>query len=223
MSTYSLFAEKMSAFFKELAANQNREWFHANKTRYEAEVRDPLRALLTDLNEELMKREVPLACDPVKAIFRINRDVRFSNDKSPYKTNIAACLYHDGLKDSGGLLYLQFSPEEMFVAAGFYGMEPDALTKMRQRIAKKQTDWLEVEQSLSKDGYALSEEQSLKRLPKGFDLEKVAAVEKALRLKSHTIHQPLTAKDLGKKNLISRLGDFAKTALPLLEFGWKAV
>jgi uncharacterized protein (TIGR02453 family) len=213
----------MSAFFKELAANQNREWFQANKARYEAEVRDPLRAMLADLNEELANRGVPLACDPVKAIFRINRDVRFSNDKSPYKTNIAACLYHNGVKHSDGLLYLHFSPEEMFVAAGFYGMEPDALTKMRQRIAKKQTDWLEVEQSLNKAGFALSEEQSLKRLPKGYDLEKVAAVEKALRLKSHTIHQPLTAKEVGQKNLVGRLGDFADAALPLLEFGWKAV
>jgi len=94
--------------------------------------------------------------------------------------------------------------------------------KMRQRIARKQTDWLEVEQALSKAGFELSDEQSLKRLPKGFDAEKVEPVERALRLKSHTIRQPLTVKEMGKKNLVSRLGDFAETALPLLEFGWKA-
>ncbi len=223
MITYAHFAGKMSAFFQELAANQNREWFHANKARYEAEVRDPLRALLADLNGELAKRGVPLACDPAKAILRINRDLRFSHDKSPYKTNIAACLYHGGVKDSGGPLYLHFSPEEMFVAAGFYGMEPAALKEMRQRIAKKQTEWLAVEETLAKAGYALSEEQTLKRLPKGFAAEKVPAVEKALRLKSYTIHQPLLAKEMGQKNLVSRLADFAETALPLLEFGWKAV
>jgi uncharacterized protein (TIGR02453 family) len=222
MTTYAHFAEKMSAFFKKLAANQDRDWFLAHKARYETEVRDPLRDLLADLNEELAKRGVPLACDPVKAIFRINRDFRFSKDKSPYKNNIAACLYHDGVKDSDGLLYLHFSPEEMLVAAGFYGMEPAALTKLRQRIASKQTDWLEVEQALSKAGFELSDEQILKRLPKGFDAEKVEPVERALRLKSHTIRQPLTAKEIGKRNLVSRLGDFAETALPLLEFGWKA-
>jgi uncharacterized protein (DUF2461 family) len=59
-------------------------------------------------------------------------------------------------------------------------------------------------------------------LPKGFDAEKVEPVERALQLKSHTVRHPLTAKGNGKGNLVSRLGDFAETALPLLEFGWKA-
>ena len=111
-------------FFHELAKNNDREWFEQHKAVYENEVKQPMAALITALAEELARRGLPLTGDPKRSMFRIHRDVRFSNDKSPYKTQAGAVLSRDGTKDFQGLLYIHISPEGSFTASGFY--HPDA-------------------------------------------------------------------------------------------------
>jgi uncharacterized protein (TIGR02453 family) len=91
MKTPKTFHQQMSAFFTELAANQNKDWFHAQKTRYESEIVDPLRELVDELNEALKKAKIDVSADPAKALFRINRDVRFPTIKAPTKRMSPPC------------------------------------------------------------------------------------------------------------------------------------
>jgi uncharacterized protein (TIGR02453 family) len=107
-------------FFTELAANNSRDWWLANKTHYEAEVRQPLEALLEDLAGEFGEAKV----------FRPNRDTRFSKDKSPYKTNAAAVASQAG----GTSLYLSFSAEGLHVGGGGYHLARDQLARYRAAV-----------------------------------------------------------------------------------------
>jgi uncharacterized protein (TIGR02453 family) len=125
-------------FFDRLAANKNRDWFQAHKAEYERLLRTPMIALVADLASRLAERGVPLTvADPAKAIMRINRDVRFAKDKSPYKTNIAATLTRTGERHAPGMLYLHVSPEGSFAGCGFYEIEPTAgrLPPPNRRVA----------------------------------------------------------------------------------------
>ena len=134
MSGFEGFSADFLAFFRDLAANQNRDWFQTNKSRYEAIVRDPMRDLVVALSTALAERDLPLGGDPKRSITRINRDVRFSADKSPYKNYVAATFTHDPGEMSPGLLYLQLSPEESFAGLGFYAVEPADLASLRAAI-----------------------------------------------------------------------------------------
>lgn len=114
-------------FFEELADNNTREWWLANKPRYDAEVRAPLEHLLDDLAEEFGEAKV----------FRPNRDTRFSADKSPYKTQAAAAV--GDAPDGIGVLYLQLSADGMMVAGGCYMPARDQLARLREAIADDRT------------------------------------------------------------------------------------
>lgn len=210
-------------FLSELAANQTRDWFEANRHRYEGDVRAPLGRLVGSLTFALAAAGVPLIGDPVKSLFRIHRDVRFSKDKSPYKTNAGAILTRDGSKSRQGLLYIHLDPAGSFVAGGFYMPEPEQLMALRRRIAERQSDWLAVEAAMTKAKLAFTTELVAARLPKPFVAEEVAAVADAIRLKSFETQRPLTAAMLARPDLVDRIVQFAKDARPLLEFGWAAL
>jgi uncharacterized protein (DUF2461 family) len=99
------------AFLTGLAAHNDREWFTANRAVYDERLKPTLSALIDALNGELAARDLPLAGDPKKSVFRIHRDVRFSKDKRPYKTHVSATLTRDGQKLSPGLVYVHIEPE----------------------------------------------------------------------------------------------------------------
>ena len=112
------FSAKAFAFLKDLADNQDREWFEAHKPIYEREVKEPLARLVVSLGQARAAKNIDRCCDPKRAIFRIHRDVRFSKDKKPYKTNAGATLTRDGEKRSPGVLYIHVDPEGSFAASG---------------------------------------------------------------------------------------------------------
>ena len=120
-------------FLRELAANNDRDWFADNKHRYEA-----ARANVAEFAEELLSRlrktDVISTENGRKSLFRIYRDVRFSQDKRPYKTNIAGSFTRDGRLRRGGY-YFSLSPERNMVGGGFYGIERDDLKRLRQELA----------------------------------------------------------------------------------------
>ena len=121
------------AFLRELAANNDRDWFADNKHRYEA-----ARANVAEFADELLRRlrktDVLSTENGRKSLFRIYRDVRFSKDKRPYKTNIAGSFTRDGRLRRGGY-YFSLSPEQNMVGGGFYGIERDDLKRLRQELA----------------------------------------------------------------------------------------
>jgi uncharacterized protein (TIGR02453 family) len=215
-------------FFEALAANQNREWFQANKETYETQVRAPMAALVDALSFAFAAHDIPLTGDPKRALFRIHRDVRFSKDKSPYKTNAGAVITRDGSKDSPGLLYVQVGGRRegghgSFTGIGFYGLEPKDLTVLRHAIADDPERWLAVRSDLNAAGLDFSSGYALARLPKGFEAHAGSPIEHDLKLRNLIVSRPIEAERLQDPALIDDIVDFAAAGLPLLRFGWSAL
>jgi uncharacterized protein (TIGR02453 family) len=212
------------SFLKELAETQNREWFQAHKSEYDCKLKQPLSAIVAALQPVLEARGINLNCDPERALFRIQRDVRFSKDKRPYKTNIGAALTRDGVKRSPGVLYIHIDPAGSFAAAGFHVPEPSQLFAIRRRIAESPDEFKAVVASLKSAGYDLLEEDALKRTPGGFESVKDPDVLRWLRLKSLVVKCTLSRKMIADGHaLIAAVADFAAAAHPLLTFGWDAL
>jgi uncharacterized protein (TIGR02453 family) len=130
-----MFSNNTFQFFNNLSKNQNTLWFHANKPDYEKYVRVPMQELISELSTELKANKINLKGDPKKAIFRINRDVRFSKIKAPYKTNIGASLTHDGGRHTQPVFYIHISNEGCFLGIGAYMPEKEMLLSIRSKIA----------------------------------------------------------------------------------------
>ncbi len=211
-------------FFRGLAANNEKAWFEANRATYESAVREPVAALIGAVTTELTKRGVPLEGDPKRSTFRIHRDVRFSKDKRPYKTHAGIVWYRQGSgKNGAGILYLHVDPEGCFAAAAFYRPEPEVLDSLRERIRVHPDKFLDVEAALRRAKLALSLDDALSRMPKGFEDLKGSQVDAALRLRSFIVRRPLTDKQVQGHGLPGLVAGLAEDALPLLRFGWDAV
>ena len=131
-------------FFKELANNNSSEWFNANKPRYEREVKTPFLSFLETLVVLLKETEPDLQnVEPKKMLFRINRDIRFSKDKRPYKEHLAASIGKFGTKDKMyPSHYIHIGIEEIFIAGGAYFFEQkEMLAKVRHYIFEHNTEF----------------------------------------------------------------------------------
>ena len=160
------------AFLKELAKNNNREWFAQNKARYEASVRDPTAALVEAVGGRLGRLSAHLVADgrPVGgSIMRIYRDIRFSKDKSPYRTSVGIHFFHEKAKghdDNFPGFFLHLAPGESFVAAGVWQPAPPTLKKIRDGIVRDGARWKQLRKSVPE-----LEGESLKRPPQGYSPE----------------------------------------------------
>jgi uncharacterized protein (TIGR02453 family) len=221
---FSGFRQPALTFFRDLAAQQDRAWFQANRDIYEAEVVAPARALIAELSAELARRDIPLAGDAKGSLFRLHRDVRFSRDKAPFKTHAGIVLHRPGAKKlSPGILYVHIDPQGCFTAAGAYRPEPELLSSLREGIRVRPDAWAAVERAMAEAGHALETADSLTRMPRGFEDLADSPVAPALRLRSFLVRRPLTLRQVGAAGLVETLADFAESALPLLRFGWRAV
>ncbi len=136
-SGFNGFPDEALSFLRALKKNNRREWFQARKNVYEEKVKAPMSELIAALDRRLERFAPDYLADPQKAIFRIYRDTRFSRDKSPYKTNIAANFPRRGLgKGAGAGLYFSISPEEIEVAGGIYMPDADQLRTVRGFLAE---------------------------------------------------------------------------------------
>jgi uncharacterized protein (TIGR02453 family) len=201
----------------------SKAWFDENRALYQSELLDPMVALLDDLTKAFAAAKIPLKADGKRSIFRINRDVRFSKDKSPYKTHCGAVMTRTGGKNDQGLLYLHIGPEGCFTAAGFHIPEPAELTRLRKAIMAKPRQFTAMEAKLAAGKLQLGTENRMTRLPRGFEAAKGTPVEGALRLKSFIVEEPLPAKLIARPALTAAVVDFARRAQPLLTYGWSAL
>lgn len=157
-------------FFKELAANNNKEWFDENRKRYEREVKDTFNKFIGDVISEVKKRDPKVDIAPKDAIFRINRDIRFSKDKTPYKIQVSAIVSRGGRKDmvSPGM-YIELTPEHVRVYGGIYMCDKNQLQSIREHIAgnlKKFNEVINDKEFKSKYGEIRGEQNKV--IPKEF-------------------------------------------------------
>jgi uncharacterized protein (TIGR02453 family) len=156
-------------FLRGLARNNNREWFQARKEIFETKLRAPMEELIEAINAELLKFAPEHITDPKKALYRIYRDTRFSQDKTPYKTHVAAIFPRHNLeKHSSAGYYFHIEPGRIGVAAGAYMPGPEELYAIRRWL----TDNYDVFLTLAKPAQKLMgtlQGEALSRSPKGFD------------------------------------------------------
>jgi len=130
-------------FLASLKRNNTREWFQAHRDAYERDVRAPLAALVEEMDVRLAELAPEIVGDPKRSLFRIHRDVRFSNDKSPYKTNAACWFYHGDAgrgvgsttPHGGAGFYFHMEPGRSMIGAGIWMPPRPTLARIRERIA----------------------------------------------------------------------------------------
>lgn len=187
-------------FLRGLKQNNAKPWFEAHRADYELHVRDPMRALIEEMDVRLARFAPEITGDPKRSMFRIYRDVRFSKDKSPYKTH-AACWFHHRDADrrvgseaegGGAGFYFQIAPGECFVAAGIWMPPRSVLNRIRDAIAEDPRGFGRVvlARPFVRRFDGLHEEAVLKRMPRGFSEDHPAAPW--LRFQSFTTGRALS-------------------------------
>jgi uncharacterized protein (TIGR02453 family) len=222
MEQFRGFSPQALRFLRDLKKNNDRVWFQAHKEIYDRELLEPLRALTAGLATALQKARIPLDADPRRAVFRIYRDVRFSPDKSPYKTNLGTYLPYRGIREAPGGLYVHVAPKESFVATGFYQMEKDLLLRWRTAMAADPKRFAGVVRALQRSGMAIGEHgETLKRMPRGFEDQEASPIARYFRVSSFMTSEELSDNDVMDEALIGRCVGMVKKSKPLLEYGWQ--
>jgi uncharacterized protein (TIGR02453 family) len=211
------------SFFRGLARHNDPAWFKPRKTVYGTEIQAPFRALIGAVSAALQETGIPLVGDPARGVFRIYRDVRFSPDKRLYKTHAGAVLTRSGGKRDPGLLYLHFEPGASRVGAGFWHPEPPMLVRLRRAILDGPEAFLEMADRLAAAGHPLKSDARASRLPRGFETLKGSRAGELVLFKSFTCGATLDDAEMKSARVIERAVGFAKTVLPLLEWGWDAL
>ena len=219
------FTPALFEFLAELSMNNNREWFQANKARYERDVRNPLLDFVADFGERLKAISPHMVADPRPSggsMFRIYRDVRFSKDKSPYKTNAGAHFRHEvGREVHGPGFYLHLQPGSVYAGAGIWMPNSATLGKIRGAIVENPGRWERIIGDEAFSSRFNLEGDSLKRAPKGIDPDH--PLIEHLKLKSFAAGTAFDEDDVISPGFIDTYTDACRTAAPFSEFLTKAV
>ena len=206
-------------YLKTLQINNNKPWFDAHKKRYD-EARAAFIQTVDTIIPAIAKFDSDIGNLAAKeCIFRINRDVRFSKNKLPYKNNMAAYFNRAGKKGTGAGYYLHIEPGRSFAAAGIWMPLPADLSKIRQEIDYNFNEWKKIIGGSSfKNQFqnGVDKSNSLMRPPKGYEPGNDAI--DFIKLKSFVTTKPLTDADLMSKSFVADLSKTFKTVKPMINF-----
>jgi uncharacterized protein (TIGR02453 family) len=205
------------AFLKALARNNDREWFTPRKAIFEAELKEPMLAMIRKVNEA-MEGFAPAYIRPAeKCLFRIYRDTRFSADKKPYKDHVAAWWMLEGMeKTSGAGYYFHVSAKETVIAAGAWMPAKEQLAAIRHWLLDHHAEFRAlIEKPAVRKTFAEFEGNALTRPPKGFPAEHPAL--DLIRCRQWGISTTLPAKGALEENFVAELVRHFKLAAPLVE------
>jgi len=225
MTARRYFTPATFAFLRDLENNNNREWFKANQDRYEATVREPAIAFIEDFAAPLAQVSEHFSADPRKAggsLFRIQRDVRFSKDKSPYKLNTGMQFRHVAGKDAHAPgYYVHIQPGECFAGVGLWQPETKVAYEIRHAIADDPAAWKKATRGKRfTDVWSLAGD-SLKRPPRGLDPEHELIED--LKRKDFIASTKLTQKQLTSAEFLADYTRMIKRASPFMRFLCEAV
>jgi len=165
--------------------------------------------------------------DPKKAQFRIYRDVRFSKNKSPYKTHVGAILSRSGARGDPGVVYIHIEPGNCFLSAGFWRSDPAMLSAWRARMVEDPEEWLDVVGDIPTEeraeGLYMRAIASLKTMPRGFKEHDSSPIAEYLKWKSFLLTRKVSDEAVGGREIIDIIRAHAKAAIPLLKYGWRVI
>ncbi len=205
-------------FLRELKNNNQREWFEANKTNYQSAKLD-VEAFIGSVLTHLTAYDKAYAeLKPAQCLFRIHRDVRFSKDKIPYKTNFGASLNPAGKKSLFAGLYIHIEPGASFVGGGLWMPAGPAVQAVRQEIDYQTDEFLALllEPAFKRHYGDLTQEHILQRMPKGY--EEVHAAAKYLKLKSWVGMSPVKDSEFYTPDAAAQLAERLWALNPLIQF-----
>jgi uncharacterized protein (TIGR02453 family) len=223
IGSFTGFRPAAFSFFRGLAKHNDPAWFKPRKEVYEAEILAPFRALIGAVSAALNAAGLPLVGDPGRGIFRIYRDLRFSPDKRLYKTHAGAVLTRSGGKRDPGLLYIHFEPGASRIGAGFWHPEPPLLARLRRAVLDDPDAFAAMADRFAAAGHPLRSDAQATRLPRGFEALQGSPAAAFVLFKSFTAGALLTDAEMSSATAVERIVAFARTALPLLEWGWDAL
>ncbi len=221
-----LFTANTLRFLTALKRNNRREWFEAHRDDYEQHVKAPTLELVEQLDVRLALFCPEIVGDRKRSMFRIYRDIRFSHDKSPYKTNAACWLYHrDGSRGvgreatgGGAGFYFQIAPGDSFSGGGMWMPPKPALTSIRDRLAEDQRPFERcvTSRTVQRRLGGLDEDAMLKRVPRGYPPDHPAA--RWLRYQSFTLGRMITDRQATSRNLVDELEQDFRAMVPLVRW-----
>jgi len=209
--------ESALKFLKALKENNNRDWFNANKDWF-VKSSDEFKSFINLLIAGISGFDDSLkAADSKDCIFRIYRDVRFSPNKEPYKTNFGAYMARGGRKSIYAAYYFHLDAESSFISGGIYMAEPDIMKQIREDIDIYSDEFLAiVNEKRFKNTFSFFENEKLSRVPKGFD--KDSPMAEYLKFKHITPYRDLSEKEICSDKLLDIALDTYKTLKPLNDF-----
>ncbi len=211
-------------FLKDLAKNNDKSWFEANRDQYENTKAD-YAAVVQQIISGTAKFDEPIGeLTPKQCMFRINRDVRFSKNKSPYKTNMGASFSAGGKKAEGCGYYFHCEPGQSFAGGGFYMPTPPELAKIRQEIDYNFDEWKKIVSAKKFTRHfpkGVEGNGSLVRPPKGYTDDNPAI--EFLKLKGFIVTSPLDDNILTGKKLVAVITESFMAMKPMIDFLNKAI
>ncbi len=216
---------ELFAFLNDLASNNERPWFHANKARYDEAVKEPALEFIQSFGPRLQSISPRFEANakPVGgSLFRIQRDTRFSKDKTPYKENTGIHFRHERAKDAHAPgFYLHLQPRNCFFGVGLWHPETKVAYQIREHISDNRKAWTTIMSSPPfTTGLALGGD-SLKRPPKGFDPDDELIVD--LKRKDFIATTTLTQKQITAASFIDTFEEMCQETAPFMRFLCDAV
>lgn len=225
MTTNGYFGPGLFRFLRDLKTHNEREWFQANKQRYEADVQAPFLRLIADLAPGLKKISPNFIADPSPnrgSLMRIYRDIRFSKDKSPYKTHAAAHFSHaKGKNGAAPAYYLYLEPGNSVIGGGIWQPEPKALKKIRDKIVGDPKGWGRATTGGALGSTCRMAGESLKRPPAGYDPAHQFIED--IKRKDFAISTPLTDQEVTGDDFLDLVLQRLRATAPFVQFLSNAV
>lgn len=213
------FPRKGIAFLTQLKKNNRKDWFERRREEFETYVKLPMQSLIVALQPHFNEFAPDYEVNPRKSIFRIYRDVRFSKDKRPYKTHVAAHFVLRGKAKGteGSGYYLHIEPGEVFMGAGIYMPDGDQLKKIRKHLTNKGEEFANiVENRTIKKIFGELEGEKLQRVPRGF--EPTDPMAEWLRLKQFFLGKSFGETICHQPSFVNEIVKSFKGATPLVKF-----
>jgi uncharacterized protein (TIGR02453 family) len=203
-------------FLRDLARHNDREWFQPRKSIFDAELKEPMLAVVRKVTEAMLEFAPQHVRPAEKSLFRIYRDTRFASDKRPYKTHVAAWWSHQGLeKTSGAGYYFHVSAKEVVIAAGAYMPEKDQLAAIRNWLLENHESFRKLLQKPTvRKHFREFDGNALTRPPKGFPAEHPGM--DLIKCRQWGISATLPAETALDKNLAATLNRYFKLAGPIV-------